>query len=148
MREAALSLADEAVAIARDWIGTPYCHQASLKGVGCDCLGLIRGVYRELYGEETEPVPPYAPDWAEASGFEHLAEAGRRHLIEIPPGDAGIGDVVLFRWRTHHPAKHAGIIASATTFIHAYDGTSVVESPMSAWWARRRAFAFRLPPRG
>jgi len=27
----------------RDWIGTPYRHQASLKGVGCDCLGLVRG---------------------------------------------------------------------------------------------------------
>ena len=28
------------------WIGTPYRHQASLKGVGCDCLGLVRGVWR------------------------------------------------------------------------------------------------------
>jgi cell wall-associated NlpC family hydrolase len=32
------------VAEARTWIGTPYRHQASLKGVGCDCLGLVRGV--------------------------------------------------------------------------------------------------------
>jgi NlpC/P60 family putative phage cell wall peptidase len=148
MADAALSIAEEAVAIARGWIGTPYRHQASLKGVGCDCLGLIRGVYRELYGAETEPVPPYASDWAEACGTERLADAGRRHLVEITVGEAGIGDIVLFRWRPHHPAKHAGIIASATTFIHAYDGTSVVESPMSAWWTRRRASAYRLPPRG
>ncbi|MEM1422329.1 MAG: peptidase P60, partial [Pseudomonadota bacterium] len=30
------------------WIGTPYRHQASLRGVGCDCLGLLRGVWRAL----------------------------------------------------------------------------------------------------
>ena len=29
------------VAAARSWRGTPYHHQASLKGVGSDCLGLI-----------------------------------------------------------------------------------------------------------
>jgi NlpC/P60 family putative phage cell wall peptidase len=34
------------VVATRDWIGTPYQHQASLKGVGCDCLGLVRGVWR------------------------------------------------------------------------------------------------------
>ena len=37
-----------AVEIARDWIGTRYEHQASLKGEGADCLGLVRGVWREL----------------------------------------------------------------------------------------------------
>ena len=40
------------VATARSWLGTPYHHQASLRGVGCDCLGLVRGVWRELYGDE------------------------------------------------------------------------------------------------
>lgn len=52
---------------ARTWIGTPYQHQASLKGVGCDCLGLVRGVWRELIGEEPERASPYAPGWAEAA---------------------------------------------------------------------------------
>jgi NlpC/P60 family putative phage cell wall peptidase len=37
------------VTLARGWIGTPYRHQASLKGVGCDCLGLLRGVWREAW---------------------------------------------------------------------------------------------------
>jgi len=56
---------DKVLALAEPWIGTPYRHQASLRGVGCDCLGLIRGVWRELYGSEPELPPPYAPDWAE-----------------------------------------------------------------------------------
>lgn len=137
--------AKRVIDLARSWIGTPYRHQASLKGVGCDCLGLIRGVWRELSGKETEPVPPYAPDWAEAGGIETLAHAGRRHLIEVVPEQALPGDVLLFRWRPTLPAKHAGILATATTFIHAYDGTAVVESPLGPWWSRRIAFAFRFP---
>ena len=49
---------DEIVEAARAWLGTPYHHQASLRGVGCDCLGLVRGVWRELYGPEPEAAPP------------------------------------------------------------------------------------------
>ena len=44
------------VAIARDWIGTPYRNQASMKGAGADCLGLIRGVWRALYGQEPQAL--------------------------------------------------------------------------------------------
>src|ERR1700744_6755532 len=76
-------LAGDAVAVARAWIGTPYVHQASVKGVGCDCLGLLRGVWRELHGEEPEDAPPYAPDWAEATGNETLYLALKNHITEI-----------------------------------------------------------------
>ena len=58
---------------ARNWIGTPYRHQASLKGIGCDCLGLVRGVWRNCIGAEPEAPPPYAPDWAEARSGLALA---------------------------------------------------------------------------
>jgi NlpC/P60 family putative phage cell wall peptidase len=75
--------ADSVVAEARSWIGTPYQHQASLKGVGCDCLGLVRGVWRATIGAEPEPMPPYAPDWAEAASGEPLVEAALRHLVAM-----------------------------------------------------------------
>ena len=73
------------VAAARSWLGTPYHHQASLRGVGCDCLGLVRGIWRELYGEEPETPPPYGMDWAERSGEERLQAAA---LQAVPPGVA------------------------------------------------------------
>ncbi len=133
------------VASARSWIGTPYRHQASLKGVGCDCLGLVRGVWRDVVGEEPERVPPYAPDWAEAAGKETLAEAAARHLLPIPCRAIAPGDVVLFRWRTHLPAKHAAIIASESTMVHAHDGAAVAEVALAPWWRRRLAYAFRFP---
>jgi NlpC/P60 family putative phage cell wall peptidase len=131
--------------IARTWIGTPYQHQASLKHVGCDCLGLVRGVWRELHGTEPEIPPPYSPDWAEAGGNEALADAGHRHLINIPCTEFGAGDVLLFRWRRHLPAKHAGIATSKSTMIHAQDGVAVSQVSLSAWWLNRLAFAFRFP---
>lgn len=133
------------VAAARRWIGTPYRHQASLEGAGCDCLGLVRGLWREFYGDEPEPVPPYGPDWAEASGRETLLEAAGRRLVAVPVAAARPGDVVLFRWRPDLPAKHAGVLVEADRFVHAYDGAAVVESPLGPWWRRRIAAAFAFP---
>ena len=135
------------VAQARSWIGTPYRHQASLKGVGCDCLGLVRGVWRELIGTEPERAPPYTPDWAEASGAESLAQAAARHLILVTPADFAPGDVVLFRWRANLPAKHAAIVTSPETMVHAHDGAAVAEVALAPWWRRRLAYAFRFPAR-
>jgi NlpC/P60 family putative phage cell wall peptidase len=129
---------------ARGWIGTPYIHQASLKNIGCDCLGLLRGVWRECIGDEPEDFVPYTPDWAEAKGEETLAAAGFRHFDEIKIEEATAGDIVLFRWRSHVPAKHVGILSSPNSMIHAHGGVNVCEVPLSNWWKRRIAFAFRF----
>jgi NlpC/P60 family putative phage cell wall peptidase len=133
------------VAEVTSWIGTPYRHQASLKGVGCDCLGLIRGVWRALLGEEPEQAAPYTPDWAEASGAETLAAAARRHLQEIEVGSAAPGDVLLFRWRCGLPAKHAGMLIEPHRFVHAHQGAAVAAAAYSRWWRERTAFAYRFP---
>jgi NlpC/P60 family putative phage cell wall peptidase len=133
------------VAEARDWIGTRYRHQASLKGVGCDCLGLVRGVWRRCIGPEPEAAPPYAPDWAEARGEEALMAAALRHLVPIAASDARAGDVLLFRWRDGFVAKHAAIATGDCTMIHAHDGASVCEVALAPWWQRRIAAAFSFP---
>lgn len=133
------------LAEARSWIGTPYRHQASLKGVGCDCLGLVRGVWRHCIGDEPETPPPYAPDWAEARGEEALADAACRHLIAVKLDEIDAGDVLLFRWRDGCVAKHAAIAGSTVTMIHAHDGAAVCEVALAPWWRRRLAFAFRFP---
>jgi NlpC/P60 family putative phage cell wall peptidase len=133
------------VAEARAWIGTPYRHQASLKGVGCDCLGLVRGVWRAVIGQEPERAPPYAPDWAEAGGHESLAQAAARHLIAVPLDRFAPGDVLLFRWRHNLPAKHAAIVTDVDKMVHAHDGAAVAEVAIAPWWRRRLAYAFRFP---
>jgi NlpC/P60 family putative phage cell wall peptidase len=136
---------DRIVAEARSWVGTPYRHQASRKGLGCDCLGLIRGVWRALYGDEPEATPAYAPDWAEATATEQLAEAARRHMVELDPHDFAPGDLLLFRWRAGFPAKHAAIATAPDLMVHAHDGAAVAEVAITPWWRRRLAYAFRFP---
>lgn len=135
------------VAEARKWLGTPYVHQASVQGVGTDCLGLLRGVWRALYGSEPVTIPAYTRDWAEAEGREELIEAGNRWLL--PCGaDIAEGDVLVFRMRTGSIAKHLGIVSSAgpsAAFVHAYTGHGVVESPLSDPWLRRIAARFVFP---
>jgi len=133
------------VAEARAWIGTPYRHQASLKGIGCDCLGLVRGVWRTIHGGEPERIVAYAPDWAEASGQENLATAARRHMQEIAADEVLPGDVLLFRWRERFPAKHAAILTAPDLMVHAHDGAAVAEVSFAPWWRRHLAYAFRFP---
>jgi len=165
----------EVLAVARTWIGTPYRHQGAVKGVGCDCLGLIRGIWRELYGQEPEAVPAYAPDWAERAREERLIAAAERHFSPVRSFEESVsGDLVLFRFRPHLAAKHAGILArmpgeqtssvpklarAATVtgldgrdpppdaFIHAYEQSAVTLSALVPGWRRRIAGIYRFPER-
>ena len=137
-----------AVVEARSWIGTPYLHQASAKGAGTDCLGLLRGVWRAVQGTEPEPVPPYTDDWAEPSGDEVMFAAAERWLLRKNPTGAEVGDVLLFRMRQGCIAKHLGIqseVGSQPAFVHAYTNHGVVESPLSQPWQRRIAARFSFP---
>jgi cell wall-associated NlpC family hydrolase len=101
------------IAEAMTWLGTPYRHQGSRKGVGCDCLGLVRGVWR--------------------------------HCTEKLPGHALPGDLLVFRWRPLHAAKHLGILLGGDRFIHAYEGHAVTVSPLIAQWRRKIAGVFAFP---
>ena len=140
--------ADRIVQAARGWIGTPYRHQASARGAGCDCLGLVRGVWREVLGQEPEAAPAYSMDWSEPQGEERLWAAARRHLRACGDGAPAPGDVLLFRMRDGAVAKHLGLLArtgAAPSFIHAYSGHGVVESPLSDPWRRRIVARFKFP---
>jgi NlpC/P60 family putative phage cell wall peptidase len=136
---------DRIVAIARTWCGTPYHHQQSIKHLGTDCLGVIRGIWRELYGCEPEIPPAYSSDWAEASGHDTLLNAARRNLREIEISAAREGDMLLFRYRKGLPAKHIGVLSAHNRMIHATQGLPVAEFKLSGWWTRRAAGAFAFP---
>lgn len=142
---------DKALALARQWIGTPYLHQASVQGSGADCLGLLRGVWRGLFGCEPEVVPAYTPDWSEPSSDERLWQAARRHLVEKPLSQALPGDVLLFRMHSLGVAKHLGIggrVGAEASFVHAYSRHGVIESPLSNAWTSRIVARFEFPERG
>lgn len=139
----------KAVAEARLWLGTPYVHQASTRGAGTDCLGLIRGVWRATQGAEPEVPPAYTADWGEVGGRELLDAGAARHLTRLA-ADAPLapGQVLLFRMAERAIAKHLGILSqagAAPAFIHAYERHGVIESPLSEPWRARIAARFAFP---
>ncbi|WP_417691554.1 NlpC/P60 family protein [Roseibium sp.] len=143
-------LHSQIVAAARSWIGTPYVHQAATKGAGCDCLGLVRGVWREVMGSEPETPPPYTRDWAERKREETLRDAASRHMDPVPIDQAGPGDVLLFAFKTNLPAKHCAILTTAIDdpaprIIHAHERLPVAEVALVPGWRRKIRFAFGFP---
>ncbi|SES76922.1 DUF6950 family protein [Oceanicella actignis] len=132
------------VAAARAWIGTPYRAGAALRGVGCDCVGLVRGVLRDVTGRHVPAPHGWRADWAAAPGAP-LLDAARRHLIELKPAEARPGDVVAFRMGGARVA-HCGILTDAGRVVHAAEGVGVVEVTLAAWRGRI-AFCARFPVR-
>lgn len=138
--------ASDVIASARSWTGTPYHDQASVKGVGCDCLGLLRGVWRELIGPEEWVLPAYSRDWGEVGAREQLLDAGLRYCRREQPGPPRPGAILLFRMRAGAPAKHAGILVEPGAFVHARERLGVIEEAFTDPWRRRLVAAFRFPP--
>ena len=135
----------QALAIAKTWVGTPYRHQGSTKHIGCDCLGLIRGVWRELYGQEPETPPAYSRSWAEISQSEPLLNACEKWFepVEVDATDEA-GMLLIFRWHKGSAAKHLGILSGPDQFIHAYSGQAVVQSNLVPSWRRRIVARFHF----
>lgn len=132
------------VAAARDFLGTPYRHQASLAGAGCDCLGLLRGVWRALYGDEPQPMPAYRADIRDPLNAGALRRAAERFL-QVETGPLAAGQVLLFRLGGMAEPKHCGILVSESRFIHAQERLGVVEANLTEAWARRVAGRFCFP---
>lgn len=125
---------------ARKWIGTPYRHQASCCQAGCDCLGLVRGIWRALYGHEPQAIPGYTARWDEVDGQEILLQAAYRHFREVNTIEAG--HVLLFRMRRDAPAKHLSVYVGNGRMVHALSGHTVCEVGLTDSWRRKLVGAF------
>jgi NlpC/P60 family putative phage cell wall peptidase len=132
------------VAAARAWLGTPYRHRASTLGAGCDCLGLLRGVWRTLYGDEPMAVPAYRASSRDPEYAGALRMAAARFLV-AEDGPLAAGQVVLFQLSGMPEAKHCGILVSVDRFIHAQEHLGVVEANLTTGWAKRISGRFVFP---
>ena len=132
---------------AESWIGTPWRHQARLKGVGADCVGFVYGVYVGTGGTvESEPPTDYPATWHHWNKAERLyAEALAAGLVEKPKDELLPGDVILFRFRKG-PAAHMGIMAEDGLFLHSYQTFDRIQySRLDSAWRRRIAYVMRYP---
>ncbi|MBD2694438.1 NlpC/P60 family protein [Anabaena catenula] len=126
----------EIVTTAREWLGTPYHHQARAKGVGVDCIGLVLGVLKEL-GVYTFDFTDYdrTPD---STVLQSLLEEHCTQTDNPEPGD-----IHLFRIKRN--PQHVGL-CSDIGLIHAYQGVGkVVEHTLDEFWQRRIIKSFILP---
>lgn len=114
----------DVVRAARGWINTPFHHQASVKGVGCDCIGLVAGVAAELRMPEAAQWLQDARrlSYTKEPDPRMLLEAASEYLVEIGVPNARMADVVLMRPHNGTKAQHFGILSSDAPryLIHAY----------------------------
>lgn len=153
--------ANKIVCQARTWIGTPFHHQARLKGKGCDCLGLIVGVVDELELKDRNGVRLAAYDevtYSKEPDGAYLARKLTGLLEEVPVAEARAGDLGLFKVRenpqhlaifTDYPCAGVGGAASANQeftlgMIHCYaQARRVVEHRLDADWKSRLVKVYR-----
>ena len=136
---------DRICSLAEGWIGTPFVPRASLRGAGADCVGLARGLWRECYGAEPWPLPPYDPV-TPLQGEEHLQNILPRYLLPRPVADMRAGDLLLFRLHPHLPPRHLGLAMPGGRFLHALAPAGVTLAHLSAPWRRRVAGCFVFAP--
>ncbi len=134
---------------AREWLGTRFHHQARLKGVGSDCIGLVIGTCRTLGLVDPEfdvTSYPRVPDG------KTLIELGDEYMTRIPYAGLELGDVVVIRWGKE--PQHFGILGDylhgGFSMIHAYGtygalGGSVIEQRFDESMQRRLVACYRLP---
>lgn len=133
---------DKVVWAAQLWVGTPFHWGASVKGVGCDCRGLISGIARDL-------GRPEADQWeATWKGYGQQVPAGAlraglERLFDPVAGEWLPGDVLLLR--VGGKLQHLAIYCGAGRMVHTYSKgpRQVIETPMGTVWKQATESAWR-----
>lgn len=123
---------------ARSWLSTPYQHQAKVKGVGVDCVGLIIavGVKLNLVPDELLKIDGYA----RTPNPKHMQRIIEKNLDSITQADVMPGDIAWIQWRKGLP-MHMGFIScynGKATILHALSTAGMVtEHTLSKEWSDR-----------
>ena len=135
------------IAAALGWKGTPFHHEAMVKGAGVDCGMLLIAVYREAGLIPDFPVAHYSYQWHLHRSRELYLEYLRQFGREIPEAERGAGDVVI--WKLGRVFSHAAIIIAWPHVIHAVNGRGVIfENVDCALRLRNRPRKFFSPFKG
>jgi NlpC/P60 family putative phage cell wall peptidase len=140
---------DDIVRVARSWIGTPFHHQGRVKRMtgnrgGCDCIGLVVGVAREL--DIRNIFANDRTDYAKMPDGKELYVALKSNLNEIPVAQIAAGDILLFRF--DKAPQHVGIVGDLggnLSIKHCYlQARGVVEHYIDECWKNRIVAGFRV----
>ena len=143
---------DLIVAKARTWLGTPFHHQARVKGKGCDCLGLVIGVAKEL--ELTDKTGRLLASHDEVTysrqpNSSHLIDKLSSLLDKVSLENASYGDIVVFK--VGRNPQHLAILSNYDnsrlwlSMIHSdVRARCVVEHRMDDEWQAKLKYVFRV----
>lgn len=132
------------IQIAREWLGTPFHHQGRVKGVGCDCIGLVIGVAEEAgieISRHDERNYSMLPDG------KKLKAALDKYLMPIDIEDISGGDILLMKFNKQ--PQHVGIVVDAHCgglgIIHCYmKARGVVEHGLDDYWRKKIVACYRF----
>lgn len=101
------------------WIGTPFQHNQSCLGKGCDCIGLVIGVFKNLGCLPSDYFPaPYSQQWHAHKNEELLLHRSAEMGFIPKDGQPAGADLLVFKFG--RVCSHAGIYLGDGSFVHAY----------------------------
>lgn len=136
------------IAEAREWMDTPYHHQAGIKGVGCDCVGLVTGVGVNCgiidFDRNSEAWNKYKA-YSMMPDPILMRQGLTDFLTQIKRDEALPGDIIWFR--TDGVPHHLAILTDRGTVIHAHrPKQAVIETRIVQFMKEARMLAsWRYP---
>ena len=131
---------------AHEWVGTPYHHQARVKGVGVDCAQLVAGVAENVF-PRLKPInnQVYSVEWHLHNKEEKMCQIIESFKCTEKPIDQRFpGDIITFKFG--RVQSHMGILIEDNQFIHArMDIKKVVINQLSGEWLERLGKAYNFP---
>lgn len=144
-----MTAGERLAAAAEQWLGTPYRHNAKVRGVGVDCGRLAIGAAEDAGFFTKDSIVPgnYSTEWHLHRNEEKMLELVAKYCDEVPVTDMRRGDVLLFQYG--RVCSHAGIYLGDGRVIHSYveRGTIISELKDSMFYRRgehRLRHVFRL----
>jgi NlpC/P60 family putative phage cell wall peptidase len=119
------------VAEAKSWMGTPWHHQARVKGAGVDCANFVIAAYANsgtMPDITLKQLGNYPRDWHIHKTEERFLTFVPNFAVEITESELKPGDLILFRIRSGRVFSHAAIVVDYPQGIHASlaDGSVVL----------------------
>lgn len=128
---------------ARTWLNTPFRHQASVKGIGCDCLGFLKGVARETGAVPRETLDAIPSDYGREPEAAAIRAFALQWLDEVPVSEMVPGDIVFFAIDGH--VRHIGMLTDYGIIHCLPNALGVREHRLDSRMRAQIRWAFRFP---
>lgn len=132
------------VAEAQTWLGTPFHHEARVKGAGVDCGQFVIAVFENVGLIEHIETDHYPPDFHLHRDVEWYASNLLAYCDEVnSPDNLLPGDIVLFKIGRVY--SHGAIVVDWPWAIHAYVPRGVARFDINNGQFAQRPIRYFVP---